>query len=218
MPVSCSTLTTHLSWLCLKRSSQVSARDAEAFFWKSGDYSVEIIIGDATLKPLRWTLGTFRITFPTVEEAAKPSPFDPLPLFDYVFRPPEPRPPFVVSLFFTALALAPWVGLLAIVRPPVPPPSRASAAAADLPAWGPSPHGSRLQWGRLGVNVKNFPPKGAGTAAIVFHASVAGMFAVLFWYWVGTTIFQALAYLSVLAVIAVFSGRTTLSAIALQRT
>jgi hypothetical protein len=70
------------------------------------------------------------------------------------------------------------------------------------------------QWGRLGLNLKGFPPKGAAMAALVFHGAIAAMFFVLFLYWLHLTIFEALAYLSVLGVVALFSGKTTLAAIA----
>ena len=65
--------------------------------------------------------------------------------------------------------------------------------------------------------MRNFPPEGASLSAIVFHGSVAAIFGVLFWYFVSLTIFEAAAYLSVLAVVALFSGKATLSAIAAKR-
>ena len=70
------------------------------------------------------------------------------------------------------------------------------------------------QWGRIGINTSNFPPKGAALPALVFHGSVAATFGVLVWYWLELNIFQALGYLSILAVVAIFSGKATLSAVA----
>ena len=94
------------------------SRDADAFLWKSGTYTVEVIVGDSTIVPVAWTLGSFEITFPTVAEAAKPSIYEPLPTFTHVFRPDDPRPNIFTALVFTAVVVAPWLLLLALVRPP----------------------------------------------------------------------------------------------------
>ena len=65
--------------------------------------------------------------------------------------------------------------------------------------------------------MRNFPPKGASVSALVFHLSVAAIFGVLGLDFVRLTIFETVGYLAVLAVVAIFSGKSTLSAIAAQR-
>lgn len=86
------------------------------FAHKSGAYSVELIVGDASISnSFRWPLAEIALKFAqeTTEKGAcmlrKPKPE-----IKHMFREPEKRPPMVVSNFFTLLCAAPLVLLLLI--------------------------------------------------------------------------------------------------------
>lgn len=63
-------------------------------------------------------------------------------------------------------------------------------------------------WGVIGVNVKAFSPS---PAALVFHASIAAMFALFIKFWIDITMFETLYYGFPLAVIMFVSGNYALS-------
>ncbi|KAL0482015.1 dolichyl-diphosphooligosaccharide-protein glycosyltransferase subunit 2 [Acrasis kona] len=65
----------------------------------------------------------------------------------------------------------------------------------------------------IGFNFNNCPSGLAGLLAPVFTASVAGMLAVIGWYFVEINIFTALKYLSLLGAVSVVTGAPVLSAI-----
>ncbi|XP_055608052.1 dolichyl-diphosphooligosaccharide--protein glycosyltransferase subunit 2 [Uranotaenia lowii] len=98
-----------------KFEMDVGARSAD-FGFKSGAYSVEIIVGDALISnSFRWLVADVNIKF--TGEAPKESANlvrQPLPEIIHQFRVPEKRPLRVVSDLFTALCLAP-LGLLILL-------------------------------------------------------------------------------------------------------
>lgn len=80
----------------------------------SGTFQIELIIGDAVISnPIRWELGTLEAKLATPEPEEKQTR-GPKPEIKHSFRPAEKRPPQAVSLFFTALAAAPLLLLLAL--------------------------------------------------------------------------------------------------------
>ncbi|XP_055531785.1 dolichyl-diphosphooligosaccharide--protein glycosyltransferase subunit 2 [Wyeomyia smithii] len=96
-----------------KFEMDVGARSAD-FGYKSGLYSIELIVGDALISnSFKWLVADVNIKFSgeaPKENAAQPR--QPLPEIVHQFRVPEKRPPRLVSDLFTALCLAPLALLL----------------------------------------------------------------------------------------------------------
>jgi oligosaccharyltransferase complex subunit delta (ribophorin II) len=91
-----------------KFDMDVGARSSD-FGYKSGTYSVELIIGDSSLvNSFKWTLGEINLKF---QQEAKKEAGAPLrqkrPEIHHKFREPEKRPPKFLSDLFTGLCLAP---------------------------------------------------------------------------------------------------------------
>lgn len=79
----------------------------------SGTFDLVLIVGDAVItNPIRWNLGTLEAKLGASEAPSKPQVRAAKPEIQHVFRPAEKRPPQAVSMFFTALALAPLLLLL----------------------------------------------------------------------------------------------------------
>lgn len=89
------------------------------FNYRSGDYQVNLIVGDALVaNSVNWKLATVAINFsggvaasatpPSVEFAAKPE-------ISHIFREQEKRPHPLVSNFFTALVMVPFLALFVMV-------------------------------------------------------------------------------------------------------
>ena len=80
---------------------------------QDGAYSVDVLIGDNALDvPVIWPLGTVAVSHHASDESqtgltAIDALFRPKPEIVHLQRTPGPRPLSVVSVFFTALALAP---------------------------------------------------------------------------------------------------------------
>ncbi|XP_058831391.1 dolichyl-diphosphooligosaccharide--protein glycosyltransferase subunit 2 [Topomyia yanbarensis] len=110
-----------------KFEMDVGARSND-FGYKSGVYSVELIIGDALISnSFKWLLADVNIKFTgeTPQETSN-HPRRPLPEIIHQFRVPEKRPAKLVSDLFTGLCLAPLALLL-------------------------------ILWAKLRANVSNFP-------------------------------------------------------------
>lgn len=82
----------------------------------SGDYKIEVIVGDAVMtNPTVWEVGTVSINF-TRPANPKPVRHVALPEIQHEFRPDEKRAPMTVSTVFTGLVFAPVLVLLVLVR------------------------------------------------------------------------------------------------------
>ena len=80
---------------------------------QDGAYSMDVLIGDNALDvPVIWPLGTVAVSHHTSDEShtgltAIDALFRPKPEIVHLQRTPGQRPLSIVSVFFTALALAP---------------------------------------------------------------------------------------------------------------
>ncbi|XP_033219779.1 dolichyl-diphosphooligosaccharide--protein glycosyltransferase subunit 2 [Belonocnema kinseyi] len=163
---------------------------AKNFGYQSGDYKVELIVGDAVLSnSFQWNVATVSLKFPEptgVEAAEKSSAFkdktvyEPKPEIKHMFREPEKRPPALVSNLFTGLCLAPVLLLL-------------------------------ILWAKLGVNVSNFP---FSLSAVIFHVGLGGIFVLFGVFWLKLNMFVTLRYLLGLGIVTFLAGSKLLSQIA----
>lgn len=110
-----------------KFDMDVGARSAD-FGRRSGLYSLELIVGDASISnSFRWLIADVQIKFSSDSPAAEVKAVKgPRPEIEHKFREPENRPPRFFSDLFAGLCAAPLVILFLI-------------------------------WGRLKVNISNFP-------------------------------------------------------------
>ncbi|CAK9817517.1 Dolichyl-diphosphooligosaccharide--protein glycosyltransferase subunit 2 [Anthophora plagiata] len=161
------------------------------FDYQSGDYNVELIVGDAVLSnPFQWTVATVNLKFPepTLTEKAdkgvlykyKWNVYTTKPEIKHMFREPEKRPPAFVSNLFTGLCLAPILLLL-------------------------------LLWAKLGVNISNFP---FSLSAVTFHLGLGSIFILFGIFWLKLNMFVTLRYLLGLGVVTFLAGNKMLSRIA----
>ncbi|XP_032674890.1 dolichyl-diphosphooligosaccharide--protein glycosyltransferase subunit 2 [Odontomachus brunneus] len=161
------------------------------FGYQSGDYDVELIIGDAVISnPFRFNIGTVTLKFPEITSMEdtdknipykqKPNMYITKPEIKHMFREPERRPPAFVSNLFTGLCLSPVLLLL-------------------------------ILWARLGVNISNFP---LSLSAIAFHLGLGGIFILFGIFWLKLNMFVTLRYLIALGVVTFLAGNKMLSHIA----
>ncbi|KOC70802.1 Dolichyl-diphosphooligosaccharide--protein glycosyltransferase subunit 2 [Habropoda laboriosa] len=162
------------------------------FDYQSGDYNVELIVGDAVLSnPFQWTVATVNLKFPerTLTERGvdksvfykyKSNVYTTKPEIQHMFREPEKRPPAFVSNLFTGLCLAPVLLLL-------------------------------LLWAKLGVNISNFP---FSLSAVTFHLGLGSIFILFGIFWLKLNMFVTLRYLLGLGVVTFLAGNKMLSRIA----
>lgn len=165
---------------------------ATNFNYQSGDYNVELIVGDAILgNPFQWTVATVSLKFPEstspteriVKNALykqKSNVYTTKPEIEHMFRDPEKRPPAFVSNLFTGLCLAPILLLLVL-------------------------------WVKLGVNISNFP---LSVSAVTFHLGLGSIFVLFGVFWLKLNIFVTLRYLLGLGVVTFLAGNKMLSRIA----
>ncbi|KAM0731800.1 Dolichyl-diphosphooligosaccharide--protein glycosyltransferase subunit 2 [Formica fusca] len=164
---------------------------AANFGHQSGDYNMELIVGDAVINnPFRFNIGTVTLKFPelTSTEGAdksasykqKPNMYTTKPEIKHMFREPERRPPAFVSNLFTGLCLAPVLLLL-------------------------------ILWARLGINISNFP---LSLSAITFHLGLGGIFVLFGIFWLKLNMFVTLRYLLGFGVVTFLAGNKMLSQIA----
>lgn len=166
--------------------------DAQTFGSRSGDYNVDLIIGDAILNnPFQWNLAVVRLKFPepTATDATatksttikqKSSTFTPKPEIKHMFREPEKRPPIFVSNLFTGLCAAPVLLLL-------------------------------ILWIKLDVNIAKFP---FSLSAIMFHVGLGSIFVLFGIFWMKLNMFVTLRYLLGLGIVTFLAGSKLLSHIA----
>ncbi|XP_067633029.1 dolichyl-diphosphooligosaccharide--protein glycosyltransferase subunit 2 isoform X2 [Eurosta solidaginis] len=93
-----------------KFDMDVGAHGAE-FGYKSGKYELYLIVGDASISnSFQWHVANIQLKF--AHESVSPKKLvirSPLPEIEHMFRPPEKRPPRLVSDVFTGLCLTPLV-------------------------------------------------------------------------------------------------------------
>lgn len=153
----------------------------------SGVYSVDLVIGDASLvNSFVRNLGEVNLKFSL--ESKKDSPAAaPLrqarPEIHHMFREPEKRPPRFVSDLFTGLCLAPILVLF-------------------------------ILWGRLGINTSNF---GFSLSALGFHGGLGAIFSLFLCFWLKLDMFQTIKYLIPIAIFTFLCGNRVLRYIASKR-
>ncbi|XP_053978808.1 dolichyl-diphosphooligosaccharide--protein glycosyltransferase subunit 2 [Hylaeus anthracinus] len=161
------------------------------FDHQSGDYNVELIVGDAILNnPFQWKLATVTLKFPEPTSAEridksnshrpKLDVYSTKPEIKHMFREPEKRPPAFVSNLFTGLCLAPVLLLL-------------------------------ILWAKLGANISNFP---LSVSAFTFHTGLGSIFVLFGIFWLKLNMFVTLRYLLSLGVVTFLAGNKLLSHIA----
>ncbi|KAK0162835.1 hypothetical protein PV327_006579 [Microctonus hyperodae] len=166
--------------------------DAQTFGYRSGDYNVDLIVGDAILSnPFQWNIAVASLKFPeaTGTDSAstkssgikqKSSILTPKPEIKHMFREPEKRPPVFVSNLFTGLCASPVLLLL-------------------------------ILWIKLDVNVARFP---FSLSAIVFHLGLGSIFVLFGIFWLKLNMFVTLRYLFGLGIVTFLAGSKLLSHIA----
>ncbi|KAK2585464.1 hypothetical protein KPH14_010122 [Odynerus spinipes] len=161
------------------------------FGYQSGDYNIDLIIGDAVLSnSFQWTVATVNLKFPdavatesngkNASYKQKSNIYTTKPEIKHMFREPEKRPPAFVSNLFTGLCLAPALLLF-------------------------------ILWAKLGVNISNFP---LSISAVLFHLGLGSIFVLFGIFWLKLNMFVTLRYLLGLGVVTFLAGNKLLSNIA----
>lgn len=153
----------------------------------SGTYSLNLIVGDATLEnPILWNVADVILKFVDEEAPAtiqSKTLYVPKPEIQHLFRTPEKKPPTVVSNTFTALILSPFLLLL-------------------------------ILWFKLGANISNFS---FSPSTILFHAGHAAMLGLMYVYWTHLNMFQTLKYLAIIGGVTFLAGNRMLAQKAVKR-
>ncbi|XP_033123396.1 dolichyl-diphosphooligosaccharide--protein glycosyltransferase subunit 2-like isoform X2 [Anneissia japonica] len=154
----------------------------------SGKYSMELIVGDASIQnPFLWHVADLNLKLN--EDPNKKAPEvkgieykakDPI---DHMFRVPEKRPSKTVSSVFTGLIAIPLIILLAL-------------------------------WAKLGVNLGNMP---MSLSAIGFHVGLASILGLMYCYWAYLNMFQTVRYLTVIGIVTFICGNRLLGSIAARK-
>lgn len=154
---------------------------------KSGVYSVDLVIGDASLaNSFIRSLGdiTFKFSLESRKESlAIAPPRQARSEIHHMFREPEKRPPRFVSDLFTGLCLAPILVLF-------------------------------ILWGRLGINASNFS---FSLSALGFHGGLGAIFSLFLCFWLKLDMFQTIKYLIPIATFTFLCGNRVLRYIASKR-
>jgi oligosaccharyltransferase complex subunit delta (ribophorin II) len=92
----------------------VGAAAADSFHSLGGKYQLDLIVGDAGIEnPFSWKVCSISLTFAeTALPSAPKEKFSVQPEIHHIFRKPEPRPPRIITVVFTALVVAPVLLLL----------------------------------------------------------------------------------------------------------
>ncbi|XP_018023075.1 dolichyl-diphosphooligosaccharide--protein glycosyltransferase subunit 2 isoform X2 [Hyalella azteca] len=155
----------------------------------SGLYSMELIIGDACISnPLRWNLADLNLNFP----ATKPTDSAEAAV-DYTYKPkPEithkfQEPTQRPSAFVsTTFTVLCLLPLVLLL----------------------------VLWGKLGINVSNFP---FSLSALGFHLGIGAIFGLFCFFWLQLNMFTTLRYLFMVGVFTFYCGNSMLSKIAAAR-
>lgn len=156
----------------------------EQFNSASGHYSVDLIVGDASISnPIFWNFADVALKFgsdPEAESNAMEKLYEVKPEIVHMFRQPEPRPPAILSQAFTVACILPIV--LAFVM-----------------------------WSRLGVNLGNMK---LNLKTIVFQLGIAGIFGLYVYGWIHLNMFTIIKYLVAIGSITFVFGNAVLSDLA----
>ncbi|BBN00575.1 dolichyl-diphosphooligosaccharide---protein glycosyltransferase subunit 2 (ribophorin II) [Marchantia polymorpha subsp. ruderalis] len=166
----------------------------EKFYYLSGAYSMELIVGDATMEnSFLWALGTLDLDLPEAPEGVSKVPavpvdatkkFGPKAEIVHIFRQPEKRPPAQLSNAFFILTLLPLVGFVVGLR-------------------------------YVGANIKNLPTSGLPLLSTLgFHGGIAAILTLYFFFWLKLNLFITLKVLGFLGVFTCVTGYLTLSHVA----
>ncbi|XP_077429960.1 dolichyl-diphosphooligosaccharide--protein glycosyltransferase subunit 2 isoform X2 [Vanacampus margaritifer] len=154
----------------------------------SGTYSLDLMVGDATLEnPILWNVADVVLRFADEEAPAAIHPktlYVPKPEIQHLFREPEKKPPTVVSNAFTALVLSPLLLLL-------------------------------ILWIKLGANISNFS---FSPSTLLFHIGHAAVLGLMYVYWTHLNMFQTLKYLAIIGAVTFLAGNRMLAQKAVKRT
>ncbi|XP_046854712.1 dolichyl-diphosphooligosaccharide--protein glycosyltransferase subunit 2-like [Xenia sp. Carnegie-2017] len=166
----------------------VGASAKESFSSLSGEYQMDLIIGDAAIEnSLFWNIGSIKLSFSGSSAARVPKEKERLfkikQEIEHMFRLPEKRPPKTVSTAFTALVLLPLFVLF-------------------------------VAWLRIGVNFSNFQ---FSISAIGFHIGLGGIFLLMYAFWTSLNMFSTLKILALVGCITFLTGNSLLANLAAQR-
>ena len=157
--------------------------------YQSGEYKVQILIGDATMKtPISWTVATVTLNFNkkyelTEEEAL----FETRPLISHIFRQPEKRAGAEIASMFCIVCL----GVFAIYL---------------------------IGTLTVGFNFRGCPGGLSGLFAPIFVALLAALVGILVMYFISWNIFDTLNYLGIVGLAAALIGSKVLRGVAQKRT
>eukprot|EP01123_Difflugia_compressa_P012162 TRINITY_DN5108_c0_g1_i1.p1 TRINITY_DN5108_c0_g1~~TRINITY_DN5108_c0_g1_i1.p1 ORF type:complete len:706 (-),score=150.19 TRINITY_DN5108_c0_g1_i1:75-2192(-) len=162
------------------------------FGYESGDYTIELIIGDSFISTsLRWVLAKATITFESKSQqstrAVVVDPFAPLPVIEHKFRPAALRAPEYMTNIFTLLVLIPLVLLI-------------------------------VAFLRFGANISNYPTRGLlPLYSLFFVGGYGSMLGLIVIYWLSLKLFTAVGYTVLLSIPTIFFGNLVLHSYAQQR-
>ncbi|KAL3696369.1 hypothetical protein R1sor_010445 [Riccia sorocarpa] len=168
----------------------------EKFYYLSGAYALELIVGDVTMEnSFLWALGSLDLDLPEAPEGATNPPavrldatkrFGPKEEIAHVFRQPERRPPAQLSNSFFVLTLLPLVGLL-------------------------------VGLSSVGANLKYLPTSGLPLlSALGFHGGIAAILILYSLFWLKLNLFTTLNILGFLGMFTCVTGYLALSHLAEQ--
>ncbi|EEC04859.1 ribophorin II, putative [Ixodes scapularis] len=153
---------------------------AKEMGYLSGKYDLSLIIGDAVIaNPLKWTLASLALSFP-------PNPSPPKDAVDIHAPRPEIKVPSSSCFFFFLASCSIWLSASLI----------------------PFPLALFRQWGRIGVNLSNFP---FSLSTVLFHLGLAAIFGLFTCFWLRLTMFTTLKYLAALGAVTFISGHGMLT-------
>lgn len=156
---------------------------------KSGDYQIQIIIGDATLNtPILWTVATTTLNFSKqYEKSEEETLYEVKPIITHIFRPPEKRAGAEIASLFSLIVLVPLalylIGTLAV-----------------------------------GFNFRGCPGGLSGLLAPVLVALLAATIGILTMYFISWNIFDTLKYLGIVGIAMLLVGSKVLRGVAQKRT
>jgi len=171
-------------------SAHISFADiADDFYGSSGEYKLELIIGDALIQnPFSWKVAALNVTFSNETSSQPESPFAAKPEIAHKFRIPEKRPPQTISFAFTMAVLSPFLVLF-------------------------------IGLFKVGANISNFPTGGLSFIyALGFQACLAGIFALFALFWLKLNMVQTLIYLGLLSLPTLFFSHQALNQLAASST
>jgi len=154
---------------------------------KTGDYIIELVIGDAYItNSIHWKIGSLSLkTKSTKALKITEDPFAPKPEIVHNFRKAEQRPPKTISSAFTLAVLSPFLFLfIGLIR--------------------------------VGANLSNFPGGSGFIWAIGFQGCFAAILFLFFLYWTALNMMQTLFYLGVLSVPTIFFAQRNLNYLSTQ--